>query len=39
MWYLEVVCIIIIKGYYWEKVIYSALETESDIHFKTNFFG
>jgi hypothetical protein len=36
---LEVVCIVIIKGYYREKVIYSALETESDIHFETNFFG
>jgi hypothetical protein len=33
------VCIVIIKGYYREKVIYSALETESDIHFETNFFG
>jgi len=35
---LEVVCIII-KGYYWKKVINSALETDSDIYFETNFFN
>jgi len=34
---LEVVYIVIIKGYYWKKVINSALKTESDIHFETIF--
>jgi len=36
---LEVVSIVIIKGYYWKKVINNALETESDMHFETIFFG
>jgi len=36
---LEVMCIVIIKGYYWKKVINSALKTKSDIHFKTTFLA
>jgi hypothetical protein len=36
---LEVVCRVLIGGYNWKEKVIIALETESDTHFETIFFG